>query len=217
MTRHASPKPAGAASATPSRAAATTARSPPRKQADFKTALPKFKGTTLSYAPCGYTGPQYRSAYEGDTTPDRRGRHRRDHRRLPLAAHRSDAEKYAAQHGDGSYAAGQLTENLPSGYNSEDALRPVRLERRGDPRRRGRPRHGPGREHPLLRLVQLHRRRLPRHARAGRRRGRRAGRLELVGRRGRGHLVRRGHRVRDGLPAGRPPGHQRPVLLRRQR
>ena len=26
--------------------------------------LPKFQGQTLSYAPCGYTGPQFRAAYE---------------------------------------------------------------------------------------------------------------------------------------------------------
>ncbi|RYZ28245.1 MAG: serine protease, partial [Propionibacteriaceae bacterium] len=36
----------------------------------------------------------------------------------------SDAEKYAAQHGDGSYAAGQLTENLPASYNNEEACDP---------------------------------------------------------------------------------------------
>ena len=33
-------------------------------QADFKTPLPKFKGATLPYAVCGYTGPQYRAAYQ---------------------------------------------------------------------------------------------------------------------------------------------------------
>ena len=32
-------------------------------QADFSTPLPKFQGQTLSYAPCGYTGPQFRAAY----------------------------------------------------------------------------------------------------------------------------------------------------------
>src|SRR5262249_49557512 len=30
--------------------------------------LPAFDGHTLPYAPCGYTGTQFRSAYEGPTT-----------------------------------------------------------------------------------------------------------------------------------------------------
>ena len=38
-------------------------------QADFKTPLPKFQGETLPYASCGYTGPQLRAAYEGDSEP----------------------------------------------------------------------------------------------------------------------------------------------------
>ena len=125
MTRHASPKtdpPAGFRNAKPcSRFYGQVAAT---KQSDFKTPLPKFQGTTLSYAPCGYTGPQYRSAYEGDTTLTGAGTTVAitDAYRWQLIA--SDAEQYAAQHGDGSYAAGQLTENLPSGYNSEDACDP---------------------------------------------------------------------------------------------
>ena len=51
------------ASATPARARSSTARSRRRTKADFKTPLPKFKGTTLPYAVCGYTGPQFRAAY----------------------------------------------------------------------------------------------------------------------------------------------------------
>ena len=42
-------------------------------QADFHTPLPTFNGKTLPYAPCGYTGPQFRAAYEGNTTLDGTG------------------------------------------------------------------------------------------------------------------------------------------------
>jgi subtilase family serine protease len=35
-------------------------------QADFSTPLPKFRGATRDYAPCGYTAAQYRSAYGVD-------------------------------------------------------------------------------------------------------------------------------------------------------
>ena len=31
------------------------------------TTVPQFNGHTLPYAPCGYTGSQFRSAYEGTT------------------------------------------------------------------------------------------------------------------------------------------------------
>ncbi|HEX4702660.1 MAG TPA: protease pro-enzyme activation domain-containing protein, partial [Pseudonocardiaceae bacterium] len=42
-------------------------------EGDFKTKLPKFAGQTLSYAPCGYTGPQLRAAYEGNSFLDGTG------------------------------------------------------------------------------------------------------------------------------------------------
>lgn len=122
MSRHATKPPAGFRNAKPcSKYYGQVAAS---KQADFKTPLPKFQGKTLSYAPCGYTGPQYRTAYEGDTTLTGAGTTVAitDAYRWQLIA--SDAEQYAAQHGDGSYAAGQLTENLPSGYNSRAACDP---------------------------------------------------------------------------------------------
>jgi subtilase family serine protease len=120
MTRHAAPTtepPAGFRNAKPcSRYYGQVAAA---KQADFKTALPTFKNTTLSYAPCGYTGRQYRAAYEGDTSLTGAGTTVAitDAYRWQLIA--SDAEKYAAEHGDGSYTPGQLTENLPAGYNRE--------------------------------------------------------------------------------------------------
>ncbi|HEY0238796.1 MAG TPA: S53 family peptidase [Friedmanniella sp.] len=125
MTRHAAPAsdpPAGFRNARP--CSQFYGALDASKQADFKTALPKFKDTTLSYAPCGYTGPQYRAAYEGGSTLDGAGTTVAitDAYRWQLIA--SDAEKYAAQHGDGSYAAGQLTENLPASYNSQDECDP---------------------------------------------------------------------------------------------
>ena len=125
MSRHAAPTtepPAGFKNARPcSRYYGQVAAS---KQADFKTPLPQFKDTTLSYAPCGYTGPQYRAAYEGDTSLTGAGTTVAitDAYRWQLIA--SDAEKYAAQHGDGSYAPGQLTENLPASYNNQEACDP---------------------------------------------------------------------------------------------
>ena len=120
MTRHASPTtdpPAGFRNAKP--CSINYGDVAASKQADFKTPLPKFKDTTLSYAPCGYTGPQYRATYEGDTSLTGAGSTVAitDAYRWQLIA--SDAQKYAAQHGDGGYAAGQLTENLPASYNRE--------------------------------------------------------------------------------------------------
>ncbi|MEO9139975.1 MAG: S53 family peptidase [Jatrophihabitans sp.] len=102
-------------------------------QADYKTPLPAFHGKTLSYAPCGYTGPQFRSAYEGTTTLDGSG--------VTVAitdAYASptifkDANRYASEHGDGSYAAGQYIQTRaprftnqktcgPSGWYGEQTL-----------------------------------------------------------------------------------------------
>ena len=59
------------------------------KQADLKTPLPRFEGNTLSYGPCGYTGPQLRLAYENSSNFDGQGRDGRHHRRLRLADHRA--------------------------------------------------------------------------------------------------------------------------------
>jgi subtilase family serine protease len=90
------------------------------KQADFTTPLPTFAGRTFSYAPCGYVGSQLRPAYEGDaalTGLDGAGVTVAitDAYRGELIA--SDANRYATQHGDGAYAAGQLSENLPATYH----------------------------------------------------------------------------------------------------
>jgi subtilase family serine protease len=104
-----------------------------KTEADFVTPLPKFDGQTLAYAPCGYTGAQFRSAYEGTTTLDGSGVTVAitDAYAAPTIA--QDAEQYAANHGDGSYAAGQLTQTNaakftnqklcgPSGWYGEETL-----------------------------------------------------------------------------------------------
>ncbi len=79
-------------------------------QADYKTPLPKFNGKTLTYAPCGYTGTQFRAAYEGDSALRGTGVTVAitDAYASPTIA--SDASTYAINHGDGSYAKGQLTQ-----------------------------------------------------------------------------------------------------------
>jgi subtilase family serine protease len=102
-------------------------------QADFKTKLPKFNGATLPYAPCGYTGPQFRAAYEGNTALDGSGVTVAitDAYAAPTIA--ADANHYATENGDGAYAAGQLTQTVaskfthakdcdPSGWYGEETL-----------------------------------------------------------------------------------------------
>jgi subtilase family serine protease len=87
-------------------------------QADFKTRLPKFGNETLPYAPCGYTGPQYRAAYEGAHQGKLSGAGVTvaiiDAFGAPTIA--KDAETYGENHGDGGYAPGQLTQVLPGHY-----------------------------------------------------------------------------------------------------
>ncbi|GAB2481116.1 S53 family peptidase [Jatrophihabitans fulvus] len=102
-------------------------------KADFKTKLPKFRGQTLSYAPCGYTGPQLRPAYEGDTTLDGTGVTVAITDAYASPTAKKDANTYAARHGDGTYAAGQYYETKaakfthqkdcdPSGWYGEETL-----------------------------------------------------------------------------------------------
>ena len=91
---------------------------------DYATTLPTFKGQTLPYSVCGYTGPQLRAAYEGSSTLTGSG--------VTVAitdAYRwqkiaSDANQYATTHGDGSYVTGQLTESVPAFYRHRAACDP---------------------------------------------------------------------------------------------
>jgi subtilase family serine protease len=102
-------------------------------QADYSTPLPQFDGKTLAYAPCGYTGPYLRAAYEGNTSLDGSGVTVAitDAYASPKIA--SDAQKYATNNGDGGYAPGQLTQTTassfthagkcgPSGWYGEETL-----------------------------------------------------------------------------------------------
>jgi subtilase family serine protease len=93
-------------------------------QADFKTPLPKFQGKTVPYAVCGYTGPQFRAAYEGNSALTGAGVTVgiTDAYAAPTIA--SDADRYAQNHGDGAYARGQLTQVTPSTYTNEDLCDP---------------------------------------------------------------------------------------------
>jgi subtilase family serine protease len=74
------------------------------------TSVPQFNGHTLPYAPCGYTGPQFRSAYEGGTALDGTGVTVAitDAYGAPTIA--SDAATYAARNGDRAYAPGQFSQ-----------------------------------------------------------------------------------------------------------
>jgi len=77
------------------------------------TTVPQFNGHTLPYAPCGYTGTQFRSAYEGSTTLDGTGVTVAitDAYASPNIA--SDASTYAANNGDRAYGPGQFSQSLP--------------------------------------------------------------------------------------------------------
>jgi subtilase family serine protease len=102
-------------------------------QADYKTKLPTFDGKTLSYAPCGYTGPQLRAAYEGDTTLTGKGVTVGILDAYASPSMAKDANTYATRHGDGSYLPGQYVETKaakfthqaacgPSGWYGEESL-----------------------------------------------------------------------------------------------
>ena len=88
-------------------------------QADFHTPLPKYNGAVLPYAPCGYTGPQFRAAYEGDTDLDGTGVTVAitDAYAAPTIA--KDAKTYATNHGDAGYATGQFVQSKPGKFTHQ--------------------------------------------------------------------------------------------------
>jgi subtilase family serine protease len=88
-------------------------------QADYKTPLPAFKGATLPYAVCGYTGPQFRSAYENNSalTGDGVTVGIIDAFASPTIA--TDTNRYASDHGDGSYGPGQLSQVVPTSFKHQ--------------------------------------------------------------------------------------------------
>ena len=102
-------------------------------EGDYKTKLPKYNGKTLSYAPCGYTGPQFRAAYEGGSSLTGKGVTVATTLWYASPTVAQDAETYAENHGDSSYARGQLSQAkypkfnvtsqcAPSGSATEEAL-----------------------------------------------------------------------------------------------
>jgi subtilase family serine protease len=104
-----------------------------KTQADFKTPLPKYNGNFLAYAPCGYTGPQFRAAYEGTTDLDGSGVTVAITDAYAAPTIKSDANTYAKNNGDGAYAKGQFTQTKlgpftnqavcgPSGWYGEETL-----------------------------------------------------------------------------------------------
>jgi len=97
---------------------------PATYEADFSTPLPQFDGKTLAYAPCGYTGPFLRAAYEGGTSLDGAGVTVAitDAYAAPTIA--KDAQTYATRNGDGGYAPGQLTQTTASSFTHAAACGP---------------------------------------------------------------------------------------------
>jgi subtilase family serine protease len=85
-------------------------------KADGTTALPQFDGKTLPYAPCGYTGPQFRSAYEANSTLDGTGVTVAITDAYAAPTIEFDAATYASRNGDRAYAAGQFTQTLPAKF-----------------------------------------------------------------------------------------------------
>jgi subtilase family serine protease len=93
-------------------------------QADFHTPLPTFDGKTLSYAPCGYTGPQFRAAYEGGTDLDGTGVTVAITDAYAAPTIENDITTYTANHGDGSYAPGQFTQAPHGAFNRQGQCGP---------------------------------------------------------------------------------------------
>jgi subtilase family serine protease len=81
------------------------------------SSLPKFGGATLPYAPCGYVGPQFRSAYEGRTALDGTGVAVAITDAFASPNIASDASTYASRNGDAAYSAGQFTQILPKSFS----------------------------------------------------------------------------------------------------
>jgi len=85
-------------------------------EADNKTPLPKFQGKRIPYSVCGYTGPQFRAAYEGATKLTGSGVTVAVIDAFGSPDIAKDANTYATRNGDGAYATGQLTQVLPDKF-----------------------------------------------------------------------------------------------------
>jgi subtilase family serine protease len=94
-------------------------------QADFQTPLPTFKGKTLPYAPCGYTGKQYRSAYEGNNTDlDGTGITVAITDAYAAPTIVKDIEQYANANGDAAWGSGQFSQVKPASFNRQGQCGP---------------------------------------------------------------------------------------------
>jgi subtilase family serine protease len=94
-------------------------------EADFTTKLPKFDGQRLDYAPCGYTGPQLRSAYEGNTPLTGKGITVATTLWFASPTIRQDITTYAADHGDAPYAPGQFSQAPSPAFNYDPNCAPA--------------------------------------------------------------------------------------------
>lgn len=108
-------------------------QTPATTQADGTTPLPMFNGKTLPYAVCGYTGPQFRGAYEGGSTLTGAGVTVAITDAYASTTMVSDASTYAARNGDAAYTSGQYTQVVapkftnthlcdPAGWSGEQTL-----------------------------------------------------------------------------------------------
>lgn len=88
-----------------------------RYQADYKTPLPKFKGSYRPYAVCGYVPSQLRGAY-GATKSGKTGKGATvaitDAYAAPTIL--KDANTYATRHGDTAFRNGQFGQVLPDSF-----------------------------------------------------------------------------------------------------
>ncbi|VXB40047.1 Subtilase family protein [Microbacterium sp. 8M] len=84
------------------------------------TVLPPFDGKTLPYSPCGYTGPQLRSAYEAGLTGgwDGTGVTVAITDAYASPTIEADANRYATDTGDKPFAPGQFSQSLPNAYTN---------------------------------------------------------------------------------------------------
>ena len=94
-------------------------------EGDYSTPLPKFMGKTLPYAPCGYTGPSFRAAYEGGTALTGAGVTVAITDAYAWQFIAKDSNTYASNHGDGSYLPGQLTQSLPDTFRQRALCDPT--------------------------------------------------------------------------------------------
>ncbi|MEP7179769.1 MAG: S53 family peptidase, partial [Pseudonocardiales bacterium] len=93
-------------------------------KADYHTPLPTFNGKVLPYAPCGYTGTQFRGAYEGSTSLDGTGVTVAITDAYAAPTIKADASTYATNHGDAAYAPGQFTQAPHGAFNRQGACGP---------------------------------------------------------------------------------------------